>query len=133
MPYEQALALADGPEEALREALAILDRLGAAPLAGIVRKRLRDLGARDVPRGPNAATRANPSGLTTRELAVLQLLAQGCTSAQVARRLYRSPKTIEHHVSAVLEKLGVHSRTQAVAVAFGRGIIGSESRVDASG
>jgi ATP/maltotriose-dependent transcriptional regulator MalT len=133
MPYEQALALSDGPEEALREALAILDRLAAAPLAAIVRKRLRDLGARDVPRGPNAATRANPSGLTTRELAVLQLLAQGCTSAQVARRLYRSPKTIEHHVSAVLEKLGVHSRTQAVAVAFGRGIIGSESRVDASG
>jgi DNA-binding CsgD family transcriptional regulator len=133
MPYEQALALADGPEEALRDALAILDRLGAGPLAGIVRRRLRELGARDVPRGPNAATRANPSGLTTRELAVLQLLAQGCTSAQVARRLYRSPKTIEHHVSAVLEKLGVHSRTQAVAVAFGRGIIGSESRVDASG
>jgi ATP/maltotriose-dependent transcriptional regulator MalT len=123
MPYEQALALAEGPEEALREALAILDRLGAGPLAAIVRRRLRERGVRSVPRGPNLATRANPSGLTARELQVLQLLAQGCTNAQLARRLHRSPKTIDHHVGALLGKLGVRSRTEAVAAAFGRGII----------
>jgi DNA-binding CsgD family transcriptional regulator len=123
MPYEQALALAQGPEEALREALAILDRLGAGPLAGIVRRQLRERGVRGVPRGPNLTTRANPSGLTARELQVLQLLAQGCTNAQLARRLHRSPKTIDHHVGALLGKLGVRSRTEAVAAAFGRGII----------
>jgi DNA-binding CsgD family transcriptional regulator len=123
MPYEQALALAEGPEEALRDALAILDRLGSGPLGAIVRRRLRERGVRGVPRGPNLATRANPSGLTSKELQVLQLLAQGCTNAQLARRLHRSPKTIDHHVGALLGKLGVRSRTEAVATAFGRGII----------
>jgi DNA-binding CsgD family transcriptional regulator/tetratricopeptide (TPR) repeat protein len=123
MPYEQALALAEGTEEALRESLAILDRLGAGPMAAIVRRRLRELGARKVPRGPIETTRANPAGLTDREFEVLQLLAQGCTNAQLARRLHRSPKTIDHHVSAVLEKLGVRSRAQAVSAAFSRGIV----------
>jgi len=128
LPYERALALAEGPEEALREALVILDRLGAGPLAAIVRRRLRERGARAVPRGPNESTRANPLGLTKRELEVLQLLAQGCTSAQLARRLHRSPKTIEHHVGALFEKLGVHSRAEAVAAAFGRGILSADRR-----
>ena len=123
MPYEQALALAEGPEEALREALTILDGLGAGPLAAIVRRRLRERGVRSIPRGPNEATRANPSGLTAKELQVLQLLAQGCTSAQLARRLHRSPKTVDHHVCSLLEKLGVHSRAEAVAAAFARGIV----------
>jgi len=88
-----------------------------------VRRRLRELGARNVPRGPIETTRANPAGLTDREFEVLQLLAQGWTNAQLARRLHRSPKTIDHHVSAVLEKLGVHSRAQAVSAAFSRGIV----------
>jgi DNA-binding CsgD family transcriptional regulator len=123
MPYEQALALAEGSEAALREALSILDRLGAGPLGAIVRRRLRELGARGIPRGPNEVTRANPSGLTAKELEVLHLLAQGCTTAQLARRLHRSPKTVDHHVCSLLEKLDVHSRMEAVAVAFARGII----------
>jgi DNA-binding CsgD family transcriptional regulator len=131
MPYEQALALAQGPESALREALVILDRLGAAPLAALVRRRLRELGARKVPRGPNEATRANPSGLTTRELQVLQLLALGCTNAQLARRLHRSPRTVDHHVGALLEKLGVHSRAEAVAAAFTRGLLKAPARAAA--
>jgi DNA-binding CsgD family transcriptional regulator len=131
MPYEQALALAEGPEEALREALAILDRLGAGPLAAIVRRRLRERGVRSVPRGPNEATRTNPSGLTAKELEVLQLLAQGCTSAQLARRLHRSPRTVDHHVCSLLEKLGVHSRAEAVAMAFARGIVRTESHAAA--
>ena len=122
-PYEQALALAEGSDENLREALAILDRLGAGPLSGLVRRCMRERGLRGIPRGPNEATRANPSGLTGKELEVLQLLAQGCSSAQLARRLHRSPKTIDHHVCSLLEKLGVHSRAEAVAVAFARGIV----------
>ena len=127
MPYEQALALAEGSDEALRQALAILTRLGAGPLVEIVRRRLRERGVRAVPRGPSEATRANPCGLTSKEMQVLQLLAQGSTNAQLAQQLHRSTKTIDHHVAAILDKLGVHSRTEAVAAAFARGIISSEN------
>jgi DNA-binding CsgD family transcriptional regulator len=123
MPYEHALALADGPEEALRESLTILDELGAAPLGAIVRRRLRERGVRGIPRGPRDATRANPSGLTPKEMEILHLLTNGCSTAQLARRLHRSPKTVEHHVSSLLGKLGVHSRAEAIAAAYARGIV----------
>lgn len=123
MPYEQALSLADGPESALREALVILDALGAGPLAAMVRLRLRKLGVRRIPRGPRPTTRGNPARLTAREVQVLTLLVCGHTNAELARRLHVSAKTVEHHVSAILEKLDVHSRTEAVAAAFGLGIV----------
>ena len=123
MPYEQALALADGPEEAQRQALAILEQLGAGPLAAIVRQRLRARGARAIPRGPRASTRENPMGLTTREVQVLTLLVRGQTNSELAHRLHVSARTVEHHVSSILEKLQVHSRTEAVAAAFGLGIV----------
>jgi DNA-binding NarL/FixJ family response regulator len=103
--------------------LTILDRLGASPLAAVVRRRLRELGARGIPRGPNEATRANPAGLTAKEIEVLTLLAKGSSNAQLARRLHRSTKTVDHHVSAILGKLGVRSRTEAVAAAFALGVI----------
>ena len=123
MPYEQALSLADGPESALREALVILDGLGARPLGAMVRLRLRRLGVRRIPRGPRPTTRGNPARLTAREVQVLTLLVSGHTNAELARRLHVSAKTVEHHVSAILEKLDVHSRTEAVAAAFGLGIV----------
>jgi ATP/maltotriose-dependent transcriptional regulator MalT len=122
-PYERALALADGPEEALREALAVLEQMGAGPLQAIVRQRLRDLGVRGLPRGPRASTRAHPAGLTSREVQVLNLLVHGHTNTELARRLHLSTKTVDHHVSAILEKLQVRSRTEAVAAAFGLGIV----------
>jgi DNA-binding NarL/FixJ family response regulator len=78
---------------------------------------------RGIPRGPNETTRANPAGLTTKEWEILALLAHGSSNAQLARRLHRSTKTIDHHVSAILEKLGVRSRTEAVAAAFALGVI----------
>jgi ATP/maltotriose-dependent transcriptional regulator MalT len=123
MPYEHALALAEGPEEALRDALAILERLGANPLAAVVRRRLRDVGARRIPRGRQESTRGNPAGLTTKEIEVLVLLAEGGSNAQLARQLHRSTKTVDHHVSAILGKLGARSRTEAVARAFALGVI----------
>ncbi len=123
MPYERALALADGPEDALRESLIVLEQLGAGPLQAIVRQRLRDLGVRAIPRGPRASTRAHPAGLTSREVQVLSLLVHGHTNTELARQLHLSPKTIDHHVSAILEKLQVRSRTEAVAAAFGLGIV----------
>lgn len=125
MPYERALALADGPEDALRDSLAILEELGAGPLAAIVRQRLRDRGVRGIPRGPRASTRSNPAGLTAREVQVLCLLVGGHTNAELARRLHLSAKTVDHHVSSILQKLEVRSRTEAVAAAFGLGIVKS--------
>ena len=122
MPYEQALSLAEGSDESLLQSLVILDRLGACPLETMVRKRLRERGVRGVPRGPREATRSNPKGLSEREFEVLALLVEGCSNANIARRLHRSTKTIDHHVSAILCKLDVHSRTEAITAAFGLGI-----------
>jgi DNA-binding CsgD family transcriptional regulator/tetratricopeptide (TPR) repeat protein len=123
MPYEHALALMGGPEEALRQALSILDRIGGVPLAAIARRRLRELGARKVPRGPNEVTRSNPAGLTGREVQILLLLVEGLSNAQLARRLHRSQKTIDHHVSAILGKLCVRSRTEVRAAALAMGLL----------
>jgi DNA-binding NarL/FixJ family response regulator len=123
MPYEQALALAEGPEEALRESLGIIEQLGAGPLGAIVRQRLRERGVRGVPRGPRTSTRENPAGLTSREVQVLTLLVRGHTNTELANRLHVSTRTVDHHVSSILEKLEVRSRTEAVAAAFGLGII----------
>ncbi|MDB5972257.1 MAG: hypothetical protein JWQ90_4707 [Hydrocarboniphaga sp.] len=121
-PLYQATALMDGDEPALREALAIFSGLGASALENGCRDQLRRLGARGVPRGPRAETQRNPSGLTVREIEVLGLLAQGLSNAQIAKRLVRSEKTVDHHVSAILGKLGVRSRTEAAAVAHGSGV-----------
>lgn len=117
-PYDRALALVSSDEpEALLEALGILDELGAAPLAARTRKRLHELQVRSVPRGPRAATRKHPAGLTGRQAQVLDLIADGLTNAQIAERLVLSPKTVEHHVAAVLGKLGVATRRDATALA----------------
>lgn len=126
MPYERALALSAGPEQALREALALLEGLGAGPLTAIVRQRLRELGVLGIPRGPRASTRGNPAGLTSREVQVLKLLVQGHTNTELAHRLHVATKTAEHHVSSILGKLEVRSRTEAVAAALGLGIVKSE-------
>jgi DNA-binding CsgD family transcriptional regulator/tetratricopeptide (TPR) repeat protein len=106
------LSLVD-EEETLAEALAIARELGAEPLARRAAARLRELGAA-VPRGPRASTRANPAGLTARQLEVLALLAEGRSNAEIADRLVVSPRTAEHHVAAVLSKLGATTRWDAV-------------------
>jgi DNA-binding NarL/FixJ family response regulator len=70
-----------------------------------------------IPRGPRAATRENPFGLTARQSQILALLADGLTNAQIAARLHLSPKTVDHHVTAILTKLNVHAREEAAALA----------------
>lgn len=113
-PYEAALALADtGEEDALRRSHEQLLELGARPAAAIVAAKLRGLGARGIARGPRAATKADPAGLTARERHVLDLLGDGLTNAEIAGRLVISEKTVGHHVSSILAKLGVGSRYDA--------------------
>jgi DNA-binding CsgD family transcriptional regulator/tetratricopeptide (TPR) repeat protein len=117
-PYEAAWALADVDDEpALREALDRLLGLGARPLAARVRRRLHELGARKVPAGPHAATTTSPAGLTRRETEVLEFLRAGLTDREIADRLVLSPRTVSHHVSSILGKLGVRRRTEAIGAA----------------
>ena len=59
----------------------------------------------------------DPFGLTPRERQVLALIAEGATNRQIGAALYMAEKTASVHVSRILSKLGVRSRTQAAAVA----------------
>ena len=116
-PYEQALALADGDEDAMRSSLDIFDRLGARPAATWLRARMRALGVDTIPRGPRLETLHNPAGLTGRQVEVLALMTDGLNNGEIAERLFISKKTVEHHVSAILSKLGVPTRARAIATA----------------
>jgi DNA-binding CsgD family transcriptional regulator len=115
-PYDAALAWSGSDEEAsLRDSLAELQRLGARAAAALVARRLRELGARGLPRGPRESTRENAFLLTQRETEVLELIAKGLRDADIAERLFLSEKTVNHHVSSILRKLEVSTRTQAAA------------------
>ena len=121
-PYETALAqVLSGDVAEQLEGLVALDELGAEPVARRVRRDLRDRGVTGVPRGPRPETRQNLAGLTVRQLEVLELLADGLTNADIAQRLVLSVRTVDHHVTAVLEKLGAGSRSDAVAAARRQG------------
>ena len=122
-PYEQAIALSDDRDVELRKrALEIFEALGARPMAMRLRRQLRAEGVRGLKRGANRSTRANAAGLTVRELEVLTLVAQNLSNAAIASRLYLSAKTIDHHASAILAKLGVASRREAADAAHRLGI-----------
>ncbi|MGR6920358.1 LuxR C-terminal-related transcriptional regulator [[Actinomadura] parvosata] len=115
--YTRLWALALGEQGEPVEALRTLDGLGAARAAQWLRGELRRRGFTRIPRGPRRATSANAAGLTPRQADVLALLAEGLSNAEIASRLCLSAKTVDHHISAVLAKLGVASRGQAAALA----------------
>jgi DNA-binding CsgD family transcriptional regulator len=121
--YDRALMLSLlDDEESLAESIEIARALGAAPLEQRVALRMRRHGLR-VPLGPRETTRANPAGLTARQLEVLALLVEGLTNAEIAERLFVSQRTAEHHVAAVLTKLGVTTRRDAARQAAELGLI----------
>ena len=122
-PFERALALLQGDEAAQRQALDILEGLGARPVAQHARQLMRQSGVNHIARGPRQATRSNLAGLTQRQMEVLQLIERGFSNKKIAAHLTISPKTVDHHVSAVLEKLEAVSRGEATAAARASGLL----------
>jgi DNA-binding NarL/FixJ family response regulator len=126
-PYDEACALAASDDPTVvRRAVAIFEELGAKPAIENAINRLRTLGVRDLPtlrRGPRATTRSHPAGLTQREAEVLTLVAAGLRNAEIAERLYLTPKTVSHHLSAIYAKLGVDTRIEAAQAASQLGMV----------
>ena len=121
--YEEALSLLEGDRRAQRAALDLFEGLGAAAACARARDVLRQGGARIAPHGPRASTRANPLGLTKRQVDVLRLIDQGRSNGQIASALFISAKTVDHHISAILDKLDARSRGEAAAIARNAGLI----------
>lgn len=120
-PYQQALALADGDEDAKRKALVLLASLGATGTVNLLKLKMRESGMKKIPRGPRNSTLSNPEGLTTRQSEILKLLPLGLTNSEIADKLFISPKTVDHHISAILSKLNMKSRVEAVAFVLSDG------------
>jgi DNA-binding NarL/FixJ family response regulator len=120
-PYEHALTLSTGTPDDRVRAIEELETLGATAVAARVRRELRESGI-EVPRGRARTTRQNPAGLTARQLEVLGLLTEGLTNAEIADRLFLSSRTVEHHVSAILAKLGATDRVEAARLAVEAGL-----------
>jgi len=125
-PYEHAIVVGwYGGEPEQREALAIFARLGAGPAVEALRREMRCRGVRAVPRGQRSTTQLHPFGLTRREAQILALMRDGLRNAAIAKRLFLSTRTVDHHVSAILGKLGATSRTQAIEIAGRRAEAGA--------
>jgi DNA-binding CsgD family transcriptional regulator/tetratricopeptide (TPR) repeat protein len=125
--YEAALALLDTKDEPLlRESLARLSDLGAEAAARLVRRTMRDLGIRSIPTGPRTAARTHPRGLTPREQQILDLLSQGQSNEEISASLFISVRTVEHHISAILGKLGATTRRDAANEAVKLGLTHSD-------
>ena len=117
-PYESALALTMGsaPSE-LSTGYGRLEGLGAWPAVHRAAQRMREVGIDKRPRPPRRSTLDNIARLTDREIQVLDLLAEDLRNTDIAARLFISRRTVEHHVAAILGKLGVNTRHEAVRAA----------------
>ena len=125
-PYESARALAESDNAtALREAFVAFNRIGAKPASAMASQRMRELGVESIPRGSRSTTMSNPAMLTAREVEVLGLIEESLSNGEIATQLFVSRKTVEHHVTAILSKLGVASRREAVSSFASRANIGA--------
>ena len=124
-PYEAALAALPGDERAARQAVAALQRLGA-PAAARAFARDRALHGASALRGPRRSTLANAAGLTRREQEVLEHVAARRHQRRHRAGAHLSHRTVEHHVSAILAKLGATTRTAAVDAARAAGVLSRE-------
>ena len=122
-PYEEALALFETSDDNKRRAIEIVQQLGAIAVYEGMKFEMRKSGIKKIPRGIRKTTQSNPEFLTDRELDVLKLLHEGLHNKEIAARLFISAKTVDHHISGILYKLEVNSRTKAVHEAERLGII----------
>jgi DNA-binding CsgD family transcriptional regulator len=123
-PFDAALSAVHSPSaEVARAGLSHLQQLDVAGTSARARLLLAERGIHSLPVQPRRATRSNPAGLTNRQLDVARLVAQGLTNGELAERLYISPKTADHHVSAVLGKLGLSSRREVMRSAVELGLV----------
>jgi DNA-binding CsgD family transcriptional regulator len=111
-PFEQALCLMRCGAQGLPRAAALFAQQGASLALELTRSQARKHGIRGIQRGPYAASRHNSQGLTARELQIYRLLAEGLSNTEMSYRLNRSVRTVEHHVSNVLAKVGARNRAQ---------------------
>jgi DNA-binding CsgD family transcriptional regulator len=115
--HDQAVVLARyGAEPERRRALELFEAIGSTLFAQALRRQMRMDGVRRIPRGSRPSTRDNSLGLTKREAQILDLLSQGLRNSEIATKLFLSTRTVDHHVSAILTKLGVSSRAAAIAL-----------------
>jgi DNA-binding CsgD family transcriptional regulator len=129
-PYERALTLhalaelrlatgdRDSAQAAIGEARKLLEPLAARPALDRAAALASRLVADGASAPPVAPTSEYPAGLSAREVEVLRLVAQGLTNAQVAERLFLSPRTVDQHLRSIYNKLGVSSRAAATAFAI---------------
>jgi DNA-binding CsgD family transcriptional regulator len=113
-PYEQAITLFEGSEDNKKEAIGIIQKLGADAIYEKMKFEMRASGMKSIPRGIRKSTKSNPANLTEREIGVLQLLKDGLQNKEIATKLFISPKTVDHHISSIFFKLDVNSRKNAV-------------------
>jgi DNA-binding CsgD family transcriptional regulator len=116
-PYEQAIVLFEGDDTDKRDAISLVQKLGATAVAEKLKLEMSVSGLKGIPRGIRKSTQSNPALLTGREMEVLQLLKEELQNKEMAGRLFLSPRTIDNHITSILYKLEVNSRTKAVQVA----------------
>ena len=122
-PYEKGIILFEGSNAEKNEALDIMQKLGAIAVVNKMKQEMRNAGIKNIPRGIRKTTQSNPAHLTQRELGILQLLQEGMQDKEIAGKLFISPKTVGHHISSILFKLDVSSRSKAAKEAKRLGII----------
>jgi len=122
-PFQKAFALFEGADEDKKNALLLFQQLGANAVSERIKMEMRAGGIKKIPRGLRESTRTNPAQLTNRELDVLQLLQKGNQNKEIAGTLFISPKTAEHHISSILFKLDVKTRSKAISEAVRLGIL----------